>query len=107
MINKEQNVQNSGSLRYFKSITLQKLLGDISVNINNIRYRNDQEYQYFASPVKSFMLKILSLSRLDSLRKQDTTTIVLNVINNYLQSNRNIESKVLNISSLDKAEAFK
>ncbi len=98
-------LRNSGSLRYFKSIALQKLLGDISVDINNIRYRNDQEYQYFANPVKPFLLKYYDWSWLDSLRKQDNTAIVFNVINNYLQSNRNIESKVLNISSLDRAEA--
>ena len=42
-------LRNSGSLRYLKSIALQKLLGDISVCINNVRYRNDQEYQFFAS----------------------------------------------------------
>ena len=28
-------LRNSGSLRYFKNIALQKLVGDISVNINN------------------------------------------------------------------------
>src|SRR6266542_1411198 len=98
-------LRNSGSLRYFKSIALQKLLGDISVDINNIRYRNDQEYQYFANPVKPFLLKYYDWSWLESLRKQDNTAIVFNVINNYLQSNRNIESKVLNISSHDRAEA--
>jgi hypothetical protein len=79
---------------------LQKLLGDISVDINNIRYRNDQEYQYFANPVKPFLLKHYDWSWLDSLRKQDTTAIVLNVINDYLQSDRNIESKVLNLRSI-------
>ena len=50
-------LKNSGSLRYFKSIALQKLIGDISVNINTMRTRNEQEYQYFASPIKPFMLK--------------------------------------------------
>jgi hypothetical protein len=50
-------LRNSGSLRYFKSISLQKLLGDLSVCINNIRYRNEQEYQYFANPIKPFLLK--------------------------------------------------
>lgn len=31
-------LKNSGSLRYFKSLALQKLLGDLSVSINNVRY---------------------------------------------------------------------
>jgi hypothetical protein len=98
-------LRNSGSMRYFKSVALQKLLGDISVHINTVRYRNEQEYQYFASPVRPFMLKYYDWSWIDNLRKEDTTANVLDVINNYRKSNRNIESKILNISSLDRVEA--
>lgn len=98
-------MRNSGSLRYFKSIALQKLLGDISVNINNIRARNDQEYQYFASPIKPFMLKHFDWSWLDKLRNEDTAANVLDVINNYRSGNRKIESEILNISSFDRQEA--
>ena len=98
-------LKNSGSLRYFKSIALQKLLGDISVNINNMRQRNEQEYQYFASPIKLFMLKYYDWSWLDDLRKADTASNVLDVINNYRHGNRNIERKILNIPSLDRGEA--
>jgi hypothetical protein len=50
-------LKSSGSLRYFKNAELQKLFGDISVTINNVRYRNEQEYQFFASPIKPFILK--------------------------------------------------
>jgi hypothetical protein len=98
-------LRNSGSLRYFKSIALQKLLGDISVNINDLRTRNEQEYQYFANPIKPFMLKYFDWSWLDNLRKQDSTPIVLDLINNYRQSSRIIESKILNIPSFDRGEA--
>ena len=98
-------LRNSGSLRYFKSIALQKLIGDISVNINNVRSRNEQEYQYFASPIKLFMLKYFDWSWLDKLRKEDAAANVLDVINNYRQGNRNIEGKILNIASLDRGEA--
>lgn len=98
-------LRNSGSLRYFKSIALQKLLGDISVNINDVRTRNEQEYQYFANPIKPFMLKYFDWSWIDNLRKQDTTPVVLDLINNYRRSNRIIESKILNIPSFDRGEA--
>jgi hypothetical protein len=47
-----QQLKASGSLRYFKNVNLQKLLGELSTYINNVRDRNDQEYQFFASPVK-------------------------------------------------------
>ncbi len=98
-------LRNSGSLRYFKSIALQKLLGDVSVNINDVRIRNEQEYQFFANPIKPFLLKYFDWNWIDNLRKQDTTAILLNVIINYRQSSRNIESKILNISSFDRGEA--
>jgi hypothetical protein len=98
-------LRNSGSLRYFKSIALQKLLGDISVNINDLRTRNEQEYQFFANPIKPFLLKYYDWSWLDKLRKQDSATIVLDIINNYRQSSRNVECRILNISSLDRGEA--
>jgi hypothetical protein len=98
-------LRNSGSLRYFKSVELQKLLGDISVNINNVRYRNEQEYQFFASPVKPFLLKHFDWSWLDKLRTADTVGIVVDQIKRYSQSDHVIESKILNISSFDRGEA--
>jgi len=98
-------LRNSGSLRYFKSIALQKLIGDISVNISNVRYRNEQEYQFFANPIKPFMLKYYDWSWIDHLRKEDAAANVLDVINNYRGSNRNIDAKILNLSSLDRVEA--
>ena len=98
-------LRNSGSLRYFKSIALQKLLGEIAVCINNMRYRNDQEYQYFASPIKLFILKYYDFSWLDQLRKENAEVNVLDVINSYRRSNRVIEGRILNISSFNRSEA--
>lgn len=98
-------LRNSGSLRYFKSITLQKLLGDISVHINNMRIRNEQEYQYFANPIKPFLLKYFDWSWMDKLRSSDTAANVQDVINNYRIGNEIIESKILNVSSFPREEA--
>jgi len=98
-------LRNSGSLRYFKSIALQKLLGEITVCINNMRYRNDQEYQYFASPVKLFILKYYDFNWLDQLRKEDANSNILDLINSYRQGNRTIEGSVLNLSSFNRSEA--
>ena len=98
-------LRNSGSLRYFKSVALQKLLGDISVCINNVRNRNEQEYQYFASPVKPFLLKYYDFSWLDQLRREDTHYNSLEVINAYRQNTRVIKTEILNLSSFDKKEA--
>jgi hypothetical protein len=98
-------LRNSGSLRYFKSIALQKLLGDVSVNINDVRIRNEQEYQFFANPIKPYMLKHFDWSWIDNLRKQDTTAIILDVLNNYRKNSPIIESKILNLPAFNRIEA--
>ena len=98
-------LKSSGSLRYFKSSPLQKLFGDIGVSINNVRYRNEQEYQYFASPIKPFILKHYDFSWLNELRKQDENGTGINLVNHYRKSNITIEAAILNLSSFDRGEA--
>jgi hypothetical protein len=84
-------LKSSGSLRYFKGTTLQKLFGDISVCINNVRYRNEQEYQFFTSPIKPFILKHYDFSWFNELRKQDEDAYTIDLINNYRKSNTKIK----------------
>jgi len=99
-------LKNSGSLRYFKSLALQKLLGDLNVSINNIRNRNDQEYQFFASPVKLFLLQHYDFNWLDQLRgSYPVTRSFLNLIKPYLQSKRTIKGEVLNVAAFNRTEA--
>jgi len=98
-------LRNSGSLRYFKSIALQKLLGDLSVCINNLRTRNDQEYQFFSSPIKPFLLRHCDFKWLDQLRNNDTKQAVLEVINEYDSGSVVIRAEILNINELDRTEA--
>ena len=97
-------LKSSGSLRYFKSSALQKLFGDISVCINNVRYRNEQEYQFFASPIKPFMIKHYDFSWINELRKQDKNATAINLIRQYRQGNTTIQAGILNLSSFDKNE---
>jgi hypothetical protein len=99
-------LRNSGSLRYFRSVTLQKLLGDISVCINNVRYRNDQEYQFFADPIKPFLLKHFDFKWVDLLRKRSSNSdsVILGLINQYRLGHEAIEGKIINPGSLDRDE---
>ncbi len=99
-------LKSSGSLRYFKSTYLQKLFGDISVYINNIRDRNDQEYQFFASPVKPFILKHYDFNWMNELRKLDETAYNMDLISRYRKSNTPIKAGILNLSTFDKAEVI-
>lgn len=99
-------LKSSGSLRYFKNITLQKLFGDISVSINNIRYRNEQEYQFFASPIKPFMLKHYDFNWMNELRKQDENATAITLITRYRKSDTIISAGILNLPSFDKGETI-
>jgi len=97
-------LRSSGSLRYFKSVALQKLLGDLSVSINNMRYRNEQEYQFFASPLKPFLLAHFDFGWLDELRSDGTDPNVLNVLDAYLSGTQTIKGNILNVSSFNRDE---
>jgi len=98
-------LRSSGSERYFKSISLQKLLGELTVAINNMRYRNEQEYQFFASPLKPFLLKHFDFSWLDQLRKTEAPDVILTQLNTYRHRTREIKGSILNAASLDRVEA--
>ena len=97
-------LKSSGSLRYFKNITLQKLFGDISVCINNVRYRNEQEYQFFANPIKPFMLKHYDFNWMNEVRKQDENATAISLINRYRKSNTTIYASILNLPSFERGE---
>ena len=97
-------LKGSGSLRYFKSAYLQKLFGEISVYINNIRDRNDQEYQFFASPVKPFILKHYDFNWMNELRKLDENAYNIDLIARYRAGNITFKADILNLPSFDKNE---
>lgn len=101
-------LRNSGSLRYFKSVPLQKLLGDLSVAINNMRNRNEQEYQFFTSPLKPFLLQHFDFTWIDKLRhisRPENSRSILNMIGPYLKSNTTIKGGILNVQTLNRIEA--
>ena len=97
-------LKGSGSLRYFKSPYLQKLFGDISVYINNVRDRNDQEYQFFANPIKQFALKHYDFNWMNELRRHDENETAINLINYYRKSDTVIKASILNLQSFDRGE---
>ena len=99
-------LKGSGSLRYFKSTSLQKLFGDISVYINNVRDRNDQEYQFFANPIKQFDLKHYDFNWMNELRKMDETGYNMDLVNNYRKGDTIINARILNVASFDRGEVI-
>jgi hypothetical protein len=97
-------LKGSGSLRYFKSAYLQKLFGEISTYINNVRDRNDQEYQFFANPVKQFDLKHYDFGWMNELRKMDENGYNMDLIAKYRQGGPTIKAEILNLESFDRGE---
>ncbi len=85
---------------------MQKLLGDMTVYINNVRERNEQEYQYFASPVKPFLLKHYDFNWMNELRKMDETAYNINLIAQYRAGDKIIKADILNLPSFDRGEAI-
>lgn len=98
-------LKSSGSLRYFKNTALQKLFGDLSVAINNVRYRNEQEYQFFANPLKPFLLKHYDFKWIDDLRKRKPAAYTIDLIREYRNSNDIINANILNADILNRQEA--
>ncbi len=52
-----EQLKNSGSLRYFKSRELQKLTGDLSIAIANLRKRNAFEEVFYRENIWPFLLQ--------------------------------------------------
>ena len=61
---------NSGSLRYFKSRELQKLTGDLSVAVANLRKRNDFEEAYYRENIWPFILRNSDMKWYDSIESR-------------------------------------
>ncbi len=95
-------LKGSGSLRYFKSPYLQKLFGEISTYINNVRDRNTQEYMFFSDPVKQFDLKHYDFNWMNQLRKMDENAYNMDLIARYRKSDNFIKADILNLSSFDR-----
>jgi hypothetical protein len=70
-----------------------------------VRYRNEQEYQFFASPIKLYILKHYDFNWFNELRKMDKNAYSIDLINRYRQGNTTIKAGILNLSTFDRGEA--
>jgi hypothetical protein len=63
-------LKNSGSLRYFKSMELQKLTGDLSEAIANIRTRNGYESNYLYTNFNPYLIKHNDMEFFDKINSR-------------------------------------
>ena len=71
-----EQLKNSGSLRYFKSRELQKLTGDLSIAIANLRKRNAFEEVYYREHIWPFLLKHADMKWYDAIASKSKEFIV-------------------------------
>ena len=62
-----EQLKNSGSLRYFKSGELQKLTGDLSIAIANLRKRNAFEEVFYRENIWPFLVKYNDMKWYESI----------------------------------------
>ena len=75
-----EQLKNSGSLRYFKSDELQKLIGDISVTIYNINDRQALETSLRAEYINPFIAKHYNYDFDNALNQFRTKTVFENLL---------------------------
>jgi hypothetical protein len=89
-------LRNSGELRYFKSPELQVVVGKLSVEIANVRNRNEKEYSLVEMYIRPFSLKFYDFTWYEELTQHGTLEF-------YEALNKNVQVPVKgNIPNLDK-----
>ncbi len=98
-------LKNSGSLRYFKSEELQKLIGDLSVAIHNINDRQLLETQLRFQYVNQFILNHYDYDFETSLTKNGQLD-VFTAISEYEKNNEVIPFHFHGMAKFDKEQAI-
>ena len=73
-------LRNSGELRYFKSSELQSVIGMLSVQIANVRSRNEKEYSYIEMNLRPFSIRHYDFDWYEEFTQQGKFTL-LEVLN--------------------------
>jgi len=81
-----EQLKNSGSLRYFKSMELQKLTGDLSVAISNIRTRNGYEWEYMNANLNPYLIKHNDMDFFDKINYSHYKMYFLDALIQYENS---------------------
>ena len=98
-------LRNSGALRYFRNPQIQQYMGDISVAINNIRLRNEQEYSFMSENIRPFLFKHYDYDWHNLITK-DGTIPFLEALQNNLSSDRSVHADFKNIKILDRQASY-
>lgn len=92
---------NSGALRYFRNVQLQKYLGEISVAIHNIKTRNEQEYLFVSQNIRPIMFNHYDYAW-HNIITRDGTIPIHDALQSYLAGEENIKVELKNLKQLDR-----
>jgi hypothetical protein len=100
-----EQLKNSGSLRYFKNGELQKLIGDLSVVIQNINDRQDVENQVRFQYINPLVLRHYDYD-FESQITQDNKLDIFTAASQYESSNEAVPFHFKSTEKFDKIEAI-
>ena len=95
-------LRNSGELRYFKSRELQAAVGQLSVQIANLRSRNEKEYGYIEMYLRPFSIRHYDFNWYEAFTSQGKFTL-LEVLNQNTQVP--VAGKIINRDKINRQEA--
>ncbi len=98
-----EQLKNSGSLRYFKNNELQKLVGDISVAIQNVNERKAIEASYRQTYLTPFIIKHYDSDFESATRKMGAKNLI-EFFRNYETSDIEIPFKLRKAEDFDAGE---
>jgi hypothetical protein len=99
-------LRNSGTLRYFKSIELQNAVSQMNTAIFNVRSRNSQEYAFNEQYVRPFMLKHYDFEWEDAYTQDGKLSITQALYQTNFQSPTPPQIRNLNDFKRDEAYAL-
>ena len=99
-----QQLKNSGSLRYFKSAELQELISQLSLNISDLRSRNQIELDYVQQSVLPFFIEHNDQEWFDKLGL-DSNVFLVDRLKNYEESEEDITFHFRKADDIDRAAA--
>ncbi len=95
-------LRNSGELRYFKSSELQADVGRLTVQIANVRTRNEKEYSFIEMTLRPFSIKHYDFNWYKALT-QDGKLTLLNALTQEMQLP--FTGKIINPDQFNRQEA--
>lgn len=96
-----EQLKNSGSLRYFKNQELQRLIGELAVNIIDLRSRNQIELEFTQQNLLPFFIQHNDQEWFDKLGL-DSNVFLVDKLNDYEVSNEDIPFNFKKANELDR-----